>query len=132
MLLACTDRNKSKDSVEIQVSSLDPELYARNGADYVKLWVNDTLLFCDTFRVNCADSFRMKVATVHKTNIDSIKIRLQLMSLDSILFSGQRIVDTTFFYRIDSIPYITIDYYRELNRFRVLDPVKDRMYFLYD
>ena len=136
MLLACTNRNKGKDFVDITVSSWNHILNDRNGEDYIRLWVNDTLLFSDTFHVDYVLSlretwydFRMKVATVPKMNRDSIKIRIKLISLDSILFAGRSFVDTTFRYRIDNIPYMDIDYFRKLKCFRVVDPVNDPEFF---
>ena len=139
MLLACTNRNKGKDFVDITVSSWNHILNDRNGEDYVRLWVNDTLLFSDTFHVDYVLSlretwydFRMKVATVPKMNRDSIKIRIKLISLDSILFAGRYFVDTTFRYRIDNISCLVISRYRKFNNFHLIDPVKNPMAFQID
>ena len=138
-LLACTKRDKSENYVDITISSWNHTINDRNGEDYVKLWVNDTLLFSDTFYVGYIDSLpetwyniAMKAASICKTNRDSVKIRIRLIALDSVLFAGQYAVDTTFRYRIDNIPYMNIDYYRELNYFRIMDPVKDPNAFLFD
>lgn len=139
VFLACTKGHKDEDSVDIIVRSWNQKLNDRNGEDYVKLWVNDTLLFSDTFHVSYVDSIHngwydmiMKVATIPKTNQDSIKIRVRLVSLDSVLFAGQHAVDTTFRYRIDNIPYVSIAYWRVANYFRVKDPVTDPQAFYFD
>lgn len=136
LLLACAKNNRIEDSVDITVSSWDHIFNDRNGEDYVRLWVNDTLLFSDTFHVNYVDSIRetwyeinMKVATIHKFNRDSVKIRVRLVSLDSILFAGHHAVDTTFRYRIDNIPYMNIDYFRQLSYFRTWNPVTDPQFY---
>ena len=136
LLLACTKGNRSEDSVGISVSSWNHVSNDRNGEDYVRLWVNDTLLFSDTFHVEYIDSiqdtwldYNMKVATIHKFNRDSVKIRIRLVSLDSILFAGHHAVDTTFRYRIDNIPYMNIDYFRQLSYFRTWNPVTDPQFY---
>ena len=139
MLLACTNRNKGKDFVDITVSSWNHRYNDRNGEDYVRLWVNDTLLFSDTFHIDYVDSLpetwhniEMKVATIPKVKQDSVRIRVRLIALDSILFAGKYAVDTIFFYRIDRIPYMNIDYYRELNYFRVMNPIDNPEFWTYD
>lgn len=136
-LVACAkSNNKGEDSVDITVSSWNHISNDRNGEDYVKLWVNDTLLFSDTFHVEYIDSiqdtwldYKMKVATIHKFNRDSVKIRVRLVSLDSILFAGHHAVDTTFRYRIDNIPYMNIDYFRQLSYFRTWNPITDPQFY---
>ena len=74
----------------------------------------------------------MKVATIHKFNRDSVKIRVRLVSLDSILFAGHRAVDTTFRYRIDNIPYMNINFYREQDSFRIMDPIRTPGAYVFD
>lgn len=135
LLLACTKSNRSEEYVSIMVDTWDSH---RNGKDYVRLWVNDTLLFSDTFHINYVDSIpetwhnRMEIATIPKSNQDSIKIRVRLVTLDSVLFAGHHAVDTTFRYRIDNIPYVSIAYWRVANYFRVKDPVTDPQAFYID
>ena len=121
LLLGCTKGHKYEDLFEITVSSWKDGLNDRNGADYVKLWVNDTLLFSDTFHVRynycireTRSYFRMETATLHKMNRDSVKLRIRFITLDSVLFGSRHAVDTTFWYRIDNIPYLNIDFYRQL------------------
>lgn len=134
--LSCTQNNEKDNSVSITIETWDHKSADRNGEDYIKLWVNDTLLYSDTYQVDYIDSLpetwynsRMKVATIPKMNWDSVKIRVRLISLDSVLFAGRYAVDTTFNYRLNNIPCIHIDYYRQLNNFRVVDPVNNPEFF---
>lgn len=139
LLLGCTKGHKHEDLFEITVSSWKDKLNDRNGADYVKLWVNDTLLFIDTFHVRYNYSiretrsyFRMETATLHKMNRDSIKLRIRFITLDSVLFGSRHAVDTIFRYRIDNIPYMNIDFYRQLNYFRIMDPIRTPGAYVFD
>lgn len=127
----CSKDNRNNNYVDILIHSLNCEFGDRNGEDYVRLWINDTLLFSDTFHMDSSNFYRMKAVSIPKTK-DSVKIRVRLISLDTILFAGKHAVDTTFHYRIDDIPYLAIDYFREFNHFRLLDPVRNRIYFSYD
>ena len=132
LFLACNKSDINQNFVDIQVHSLYREIGDRNGKDYVRLWVNDTLLFSDTIHTTLTAPCRMKAATILKSHRDSVKIRVRLVSLDSVLFADKHAVDTTFRYMLNNIPYLAIDYYRELNHFRVLDPVHNRQYFSFD
>ena len=136
---ACIQNNKEESSVEILMNTWNHKFNDRNGQDYIKLWVNDTLLFSDTFHIDYVDSiektwldFRMKLATIHKANRDSVKIRIRLISLDSVLFAGRHAVDTTFNYRIENISCLVISRYRKFNNFHLIDPVKNPMAFQID
>ena len=139
LLLGCTKGHKHEDLFEITVSSWKDKLNDRNGADYVKLWVNDTLLFSDTFHVRYDYNirvtwsyFRMKIATICKSKRDSIKLRIRFITLDSVLFGSRHAVDTTFRYRIDNTPYMNINFYREQDSFRIMDPIRTPGAYVFD
>ena len=123
LLLSCSKKEKglNKNSFFILVNLSDN---SRSGKDYVKLWVNDSLLFSGSYftdfsEVNVDDIWGMKVASFNKQDKDSIKIKLRLISLDTVLFSQRKIVDTTFYYKIIDIPGISITDPRETGHFSV-------------
>ncbi len=129
----CSKREKesNKNSFFILVNLFDN---SRSGKDYVKIWVNDSLLFSGSYFTNFSDeniegTWGMRVATFDKKDKDSIKIKLRLISLDTILFSRKRIVDTTFYYKIRDIPGISITDPRETGRFSVFDTLNAPAYW---
>lgn len=138
LLLSCC-AHEEKDVFSIYVHCMYKEPNDRNGEDYIKLWVNDTLLFSDTYYTNCVESTMtnmmdairgMHIADIDKKNRDSLKIRIRVISLDSILFGNKRVMDSSFHYRIDSIPGMTIRDSREFPEdergfFHLLDPSKE-------
>jgi hypothetical protein len=72
----------------------------------------------------------MQVAIFEKEGRDSVKIRIRAIALDSVLFGDKRVMDSTFHYRIDNIPGMTIMDDSRLfpenpPSFRFLDPVND-------
>lgn len=99
----------------------------RNGKDYVLCWVNDSLMFSGFYTTTHDSRYFMDcgpdIAKFDKTGLDSVKIKICLLSTDSVLFAGQKAVDTTFFYRIDNIPRISIVAFRPFKQFDVFDPV---------
>ena len=116
LLLSCC-AHEGKDVFSIYVNFVNRKPNDRNGEDYIKLWVNDTLLFSDTYYTNCVESTMtnmmdaargMHLADIEKKNRDSLKIRIRAISLDSILFGNKRVLDSTFYYRIDRIPGMVI------------------------
>lgn len=69
----------------------------------------------------------MHLADIEKKNRDCLKIRIRAISLDSILFGNKRVLDSTFYYRIDCIPGMVIVDSRmcpegERDSFRLFDP----------
>lgn len=138
VLSCCVEKRLKKDLFFINVQCVNQKTNDRNGLDYIFLWVNDTLLFSNTYYTNYIDSTRenlddavmgMRIATLDKANRDSLKIRIRVISLDSILFGNKRVMDSTVYYRIDNIPGITIYDSREVpedyGSFRFIDPVKE-------
>lgn len=94
---------------------------------------NDTLLFNNTYYTNYIESTMtntddavkgMHLVDVEKKNRDSLKIRIRVISLDSILFGNKRVLDSTFHYRIDNIPGMTIHDSR-------LFPEDERSFFIF-
>jgi lipoprotein len=138
LLLSCC-AHEEKDVFSIYANFVNRKPNDRNGEDYIKLWVNDTLLFNNTYYTNYIESTMtntddavkgMHLVDVEKKNRDSLKIRIRVISLDSILFGNKRVWDSTFHYRIDNIPGMTIHDSRlfpedERSFFHFLDPVKD-------
>lgn len=136
LLLSCCVYEE-KDTFTIYASFILEEVNDRNGEDYIKLWVNDTLLFSGTYYTNYVESTMtnlddavcgMRLADIERYNRDSLKIRIRAVSLDSVLFGDKRVMDSTFRYRIDNIPGMTIldtRLFPEENRgsFYFLDPV---------
>ena len=133
LLLSCSKKEgeSNKNSFFILVNLSDN---SRSGKDYVKLWVNDSLLFSGSYftdfsEVNVDDIWGMKVASFNKQDKDSIKIKLRLISLDTVLFSQRKIVDTTFYYKIIDIPGISITDPRETGHFSVFDTLNAPTYW---
>ncbi|MFV0545410.1 MAG: hypothetical protein ACK5ND_04300 [Bacteroides sp.] len=129
----CSKREKESDenSFYILVNLLDN---SRSGKDYVKLRVNDSLLFSGSYftdlsEENIDDIWGMEVASFNKQNKDSIKIKLRLISLDTVLFSQRKIVDTTFYYKIKDIPGISITDPRGTGHFSVFDTLNAPAYW---
>ena len=81
MLVGCIDHSISKNDFMIRV---DTGYKERTGKDYIQCWVNDSLVF------------------------NGLKIKIRVSSLDSVLYRGKRVIDSTFRYRIDNIPSIVI------------------------
>ena len=132
LLTCCVSEVSKHDRFSISVLSRKKGYQDRNGNDYIKLWVNDSLLFSgvylnrfnDTILDYSDDVLGMEVATIDKKE-DSIKIRIRMISLDSVLFYNNRhAVDTTFTYRIDNIPDIIISGARYYNEFAIFDTLR--------
>lgn len=99
----------------------------RNGKDYVLCWVNDSLVYSDFYKTTYDSLYFMDcgpdIAKFDKKDMDSVKIKICLLSTDTVLFAGQKAVDTTFYYRIDNIPRISIVAFRPFKQFDVFDSV---------
>lgn len=57
--------------------------------EHINLWVHDTFYidYVDSLPETWYD-FRMEAASICKTNRDSVKIGIRLITLDSVVFSG--------------------------------------------
>lgn len=113
LLAGCLERSIPSNDFIIRVFT---DFKERTGKDSVQCWVNDTLVF-DSLYVNMSDDqnliyyddwLGMEVASFDKKGYDSIKIRIRVTSLDTVLYCGRRTIDSTFRYRIDNIPSIVI------------------------
>ena len=51
---------------------------------------------------------RVEITRFDKSGYDSLKIKIRVTSLDTVLYCGKRVIDSTFRYRIDNIPNIVI------------------------
>lgn len=137
LFLCCTKTNVNKDPFFVLVRCENRVWNDRNNKDYIKLWINDSLLFAGTYYTNYIDSTQtnkddalgMEIATIDKTNKDSIKMRIRLVSLDSILFADKRVMDTTFFYRIDNIPGLAISDNWRRGYFAIFDTINTPIYW---
>ena len=113
MLVGCIDHSISKNDFMIRV---DTGYKERTGKDYIKCWVNDSLVFNGLY-VNKTDDqildyhedwLGMEITRFDKSGYDSLKIKIRVTSLDTVLYRGKRVIDSTFRYRIDNIPSIVI------------------------
>lgn len=136
LLLVCCKNNETQDNCSIIVTSLNDSPTDRDGKDYIRCWINDSLSFSGTYRASydsiLDDYSGVTVAELNKSDNDSIKIRIRLISLDSLLFGQKRIVDTTFFYKIDSISVIEIVSLRPFEHFDIYDPLNFPAVFEYE
>ena len=92
MLVGCIDHSISKNDFMIRV---DTGYKERTGKDYIQCWVNE-------------DWLGMEITRFDKSGYDSLKIKIRVTSLDTVLYRGKRVIDSTFRYRIDNIPSIVI------------------------
>ncbi len=145
-LLSCSVNHKLSD--ESFYINVDLGGYERDGKDFIQCWINDSLVFSDKYVdkygsipwedmtiEQMGEYSKTEIVNIDKTGIDSIKIRLQVISLDTILFAGkERIIDTTFHYQVDNIPgiIITIINDNELTHFLVWDTLRTPDYFEYE
>ena len=113
MLVACIGHLDSENDFMIRVGTGFKE---RTGKDYIQCWVNDSLVFNGLY-VNKTDDqildyhedwLGMEITRFDKSGYDSLKIKIRVTSLDTVLYCGKRVIDSTFRYRIDNIPNIVI------------------------
>ena len=113
VLMGCVEHSIPKNDFMILVSTGFKE---RTGKDYIKCWVNDSLVFKgmyinktnDQELIYYEDWIGMEVACFDKSEYDSLKIKIRVIALDTVLYRGKRVIDSTFRYRIDNIPNIAI------------------------
>lgn len=119
LLVECFDRSIPPNDFIIRV---DTGFKERTGKDSIQCWINDTLVF-DGLYVNMTDDQKliyyddwlgMEIAGFNKKGYDSIKIKIRITSLDTVLYCGERTIDSTFRYRIDNIPSIVISCDRDV------------------
>lgn len=137
LLAGCMNNSLSSNSLfTIRVNTV---YYDRSGKDYIKCWVNDSLFFEGTYinRFNeitlehFEDCLGMEVARFNRENKDSAKIKICVTSLDTVLYVGRKVIDTTFTYRINNIPEIVISC--GPNRgFQLWDTLRTPDYFYYE
>ena len=147
LLLSCsTGSQRQHANFSIFVTCTSKNWNGRNNQDYIKLWINDSLLFSGTYYTQyndtipdeiedletpfgpeiIVDPFGMRVADLDKSNYqDSIKIRIRLIALDDVLFNNKQVMDSTFFYRIDNISAIGITDAGRTGFFLVIDSIKN-------
>lgn len=124
LLQACHSESR-EDFLAISIVNPSEKWNGRNNQDYVKLWLNDSLIFDGTYFTQFNDTvpnapkpfeeikdfFGMSVAWLNKKEMnyhDSLKIRLRLITLDGMLDedSFPPMDSIYFFYPIDSISQI--------------------------
>lgn len=109
MLVGCIDHSISKNDFMIRV---DTGYKERTGKDYIQCWVNDSRLYVnktdDQILDYHEDWLGMEITRFDKSGYDSLKIKIRVTSLDTVLYRGKRVIDSTFRYRIDNIPSIVI------------------------
>lgn len=151
LFVFCTHKNQESDAFLIRLWNANKTIDDRNNADYVQLWINDSLLFNGTYFINFLDDpaldeefhvgmqniedFRgMKLGYINKKNYpDSIKIRIRLIAIDDTLFWGnRRVMDTVFNHRIDNIPELAISMIARGRFFQVEDSINTPMYWYYE
>lgn len=115
MLIGCINDSIPKNSFTIRVRTGFKE---RTGKDYIECWINDSLVFRGLY-VNKTDYEKMmgdyygdwlgmKIASFNKNGYDSIKVKIRITSLDTELYCGKKMIDSTFKYRIDNLPFLAI------------------------
>lgn len=118
LVQACQSQPQ-EELLSIIINSPSEKWNGRNEQDYIKLWLNDSLVFSGTyytqFNDTLSDSFvprvkdrwGMTVASLNKKTMkycDTLKVRLRLVTLDGMPNERPICVDSTFFFHpIDSI-----------------------------
>ena len=120
LMQACQQKSQ-EEPLSIIVTSPSENWNGRNGQDYIKLWLNDSLIFSGVYFTQFNDTlldvpkyfdeikdfWGMNVALLSKKDIkcrDSLKVRLRLVTLDGMPNEVPISIDSTFFfYPIDSI-----------------------------
>ena len=107
MLVGCIDHSISKNDFMIRV---DTGYKERTGKDYIQCWVNGLYVnkTDDQILDYHEDWLGMEITRFDKSGYDSLKIKIRVTSLDTVLYRGKRVIDSTFRYRIDNIPSIVI------------------------
>lgn len=135
LFLGCA-KNQQQEKLLITVTSLNNNYTDREGKDYIKCWVDDSLLFSGVYKPiydSLLDSYLgTTVAETSKSNRDSVKIRIRLIALDSLLFAEKAIVDTSFIYRVNNISIMTIVALRPFKGFDIYDPISCPAAFEYE
>lgn len=142
LLFACQSK-PSKDLLSIVINSPSKEWNGRNDKDYIKLWLNDSLIFSDTYFTEYNDTLSdrfvppekikdllgMTIAELNKKKQsykDSLKVRLRLVTLDGLPGENPIVIDSTFFFHpIDSISSILFLVYPYDKEFRGYDYYHD-------
>jgi hypothetical protein len=124
-MLGCT--KKDENNFFIEITSFNKQGLERDSKDYIRCWINDSLIFNGLYKTYYDSAwdtyYGTEVANFDKRGRDSIKIKIRLITLDSLLFGNKKVVDTTFFYRMDSIPGISIVALRPFKHFDIYDPI---------
>lgn len=115
----------------------------RNGKDYIKLWLNDSLIFSGLYFTEYNDTLPgvlvhpkdlkdilgMTIAVLNKKELnykDSLKARLRFVSLDGLPNERPVFIDSTFiFYPIDSISSLLFLVHPDEEEFRGYDYYHD-------
>lgn len=148
LLFACQSK-PSEELLSIVINSPSKEWNGRNDKDYIKLWLNDSLIFSGTYFTEYNDTLPdrfvppekikdllgMTIAELNKKKQnykDSLKVRLRLVTLDDLPDENPIVIDSTFFFHpIDSISSILFlvypyekefcgyDYYHDPERWEV-------------
>ncbi|WP_297328380.1 hypothetical protein [uncultured Bacteroides sp.] len=136
LLVGCAEHSRTNEDFIIRVGCNASE---RSGKNYIKCWINDSLWFKGTYVNKFNDEtlehfeecYGMPVATFDKTNIDSIKVKIRVISLDTLHYMGKQVIDTTFLYRIDNIPEVVVSCH-PLGGFKLWDNLRTPDYFEYE
>lgn len=113
MCIGCISHSVPTNDFIIRV---DTGFKERTGKDYIQCWVNDSLVFKGLY-VNKSDDrildyhedwLGMEVFRFDKSGYDSLKIKVRVISLDTVLYCGKIAIDSTFRYQIDNIPSLVI------------------------
>ena len=94
MLVACIGHLDSENDFMIRVGTGFKGLYVNKTDDQILDYHEDWL--------------GMEITRFDKSGYDSLKIKIRVTSLDTVLYCGKRVIDSTFRYRIDNIPNIVI------------------------
>ena len=135
LLFTFCSKNKKNTNVESFFVRLDLRDDSRSEKDYVKLWIDDSLYFSGPYFSDYSDDFgnvnwSLELAKFDKPPKDSLKFKISIISLDTVLFSGRKVVDTMFYYNIQKIPGISIFRPRRLNYFSIYDIINCPNYWI--
>ncbi len=115
MIVGCVSHSTLNENFIIFLSTGYKE---RTTKDYIECWINDSLVFRGLY-VNKTDYEKMmgdyygdwigmKIANFDKNGYDSIKVKIRVTSLDTVLYCGKKMIDSTFKYQIDNLPFLAI------------------------
>ncbi len=121
LFMGCTSKKKSDINID-KVSIYFNSVYRKKKTEYIKLWINDKIIFSDYYwSKDSLDYFPIRLASIVK-QINYIKIKVQIRNIDTAYYhSTKESVDTTFYYNIKNINKLGIGYLKAYHGFIIYD-----------